>query len=226
LNEKPADVLYNSVTTPRGGQYQVTLSDGTIAWLNAASSIRFPVAFNGKERRVEISGEVYFEVAALPLSSGQKMPFKVKIGDKAEVEVLGTHFNINAYADEPTINTTLLEGSIKVIGLIHNDSRIIIPGEQAMLNANNQIKINKVANVEQAIAWKNGIFNFENANLEMSLRQIARWYDLDIIFEGPIPQRQFSGEMQRSLRISQVLKLLETNNVYCRIEGRKLIVLK
>jgi ferric-dicitrate binding protein FerR (iron transport regulator) len=219
LNEKPADVLYNSVTTPRGGQYQVTLSDGTIAWLNAASSIRFPVAFNGKERRVEISGEVYFEVAALPLSSGQKMPFKVKIGDKAEVEVLGTHFNINAYADEPTINTTLLEGSIKVIGLI-------IPGEQAMLNANNQIKINKVANVEQAIAWKNGIFNFENANLEMSLRQIARWYDLDIIFEGPIPQRQFSGEMQRSLRISQVLKLLETNNVYCRIEGRKLIVLK
>jgi ferric-dicitrate binding protein FerR (iron transport regulator) len=226
LNEKPANVLFNSVTTPRGGQYQVTLSDGSRVWLNAASSIHFPVAFMGRERTVEITGEVYFEVTTLRLASGQKIPFKVKIGDKAEVEVLGTHFNINAYADEPTINATLLEGSIKVTGPGHNESRIIVPGEQALLNANSQIKINKQANVEQVVAWKNGIFNFDNADLETSLRQIARWYNVDIIFEGAVPRKKFSGEMQRSLSMSQVLKLLETNNVYCHIEGRKLIVLK
>ena len=154
------------------------------------------------------------------------MPFKVKIAGKAEVEVLGTHFNINAYSDEPTINTTLLEGSVKVTGLIHEDSRIIKPGEQAQLNANDQINVNRQANAEQAIAWKNGTFNFDNADLEMALRQIARWYNVDIVFEGSVPHKQFNGEMQRSLSLPQVIKLLETNNVYCRIEGRKLIVRK
>ncbi len=219
LNEKPASVLYNSITTPRGGQYQLTLSDGTLIWLNAASSVRFPVAFSGKERVVEVTGEVYFEVAKNP-----SMPFKIKIGDKAEVEVLGTHFVINSYVDEPTINTTLLEGSVKVTGLIRHDSRIIKPGEQAQLNADNQISVEKQPDAEQEIAWKNGVFNFQNASVEMALREIARWYDIEIIFSGAIPQKQFSGEMQRSLSIEQIIKILETNNVHCRIEGRKLIV--
>ena len=147
------------------------------------------------------------------------MPFKVKIAGKAEVEVLGTHFNINAYSDEPTINTTLLEGSVKVTGLIHEDSRIINPGEQAQLNANNQINVNKQANAEQAIAWKNGTFNFDNADLEMALRQIARWYNVDIIFEGSVPQKQFNGEMQRSLSLSQVIKLL--GNKQCVLPDRR-----
>ena len=220
-NEKTAQDFHNTVTTPRGGQYQIILSDGSKVWLNAASSIDFPAAFAGNERIVKITGEVYFEVA-----KNASMPFKVKITGKGEVEVLGTHFNINAYSDEPTIKTTLLEGSVKVSGLIPDNSRIIKPGEQAQLNANDQVNVNKQADVEQVIAWKNGTFNFDNADLEMALRQIARWYDVDIIFEGSVPKKQFSGEMQRDLSMSRVIKLFEKNNVYCRIEGRKLIVLK
>jgi len=221
LNEKPAQIFLNNVTTPRGGQYQLTLSDGSKVWLNAASSIDFPVAFTGNERTVKITGEVYFEVA-----KNASMPFKVKIADKAEVEVLGTHFNINAYSDEPTIKTTLLEGSVKITGLTQNNSSTIIPGEQAQLSANNKINVNKIKDVEQVIAWKNGTFNFDNADLETSLRQIARWYDVDIIFEGEVPNKKFSGEMQRDLSLPQVIKLLEKNNVYCRIEGMNLVVLK
>jgi len=220
-NEKTAQNFHNTVTTPRGGQYQITLSDGSKVWLNAASSIDFPAAFAGNERIVKITGEVYFEVA-----KNASMPFKVKIAGKGEVEVLGTHFNINAYSDEPAIKTTLLEGSVKVSGLIHDNSRIIKPGEQAQLNANDQFNVNKQANVEQVIAWKHGTFNFENADLEMALRQIARWYDVDIIFEGSVSKKQFNGEMQRDLSLSRVIKLFEKNDVYCRIEGKKLIVIK
>jgi ferric-dicitrate binding protein FerR (iron transport regulator) len=221
LNEKPAQIFLNNVTTPRGGQYQLTLSDGSKVWLNAASSIEFPAAFTGNERTVKITGEVYFEVA-----KNASMPFKVKIADKGEVEVLGTHFNINAYSDEATIKTTLLEGSVKVTGLRQNNSTTIIPGEQAQISAKNKINVNKIENVEDVIAWKNGTFNFDNADLETSLRQIARWYDVDIIFEGVVPNKKFSGEMQRDLSLPQVIKLLEKNNVYCRIEGRNLFVLK
>ncbi|HEY6504480.1 MAG TPA: FecR domain-containing protein [Chitinophagaceae bacterium] len=221
FNEKPTNALYNSIATPRGGQYQLTLSDGSRVWLNAASSLHFPVVFTGTERLVEVTGEAYFEVA-----KNASMPFKVKIADKAEVEVLGTHFNINAYSDEPTINTTLLEGKVKVTGLIRRDSRIISPGEQAQLKSDGEIITDKLANAEQFIAWKNGTFNFDSADLEMVLRQLARWYDVDIVFEGPIPGKKFSGEMQRNLSISQVFKLLEKNGVYCRMEGKKLIVAK
>ncbi len=191
-----------------------------MVWLNAASSIHFPVAFTGSERIVDITGEVYFEVAKTAL------PFKVKIADMAEVEVLGTHFNINAYTDEPSINTTLLEGSVKFTGLIRRDSRLIRPGEQAQLNSDGQIITDKAANAEQFIAWKNGIFIFDRADLEMSLRQLARWYDINIEFEGSIPKKKFNGEMQRSLSISQVIQLLETNNVHCRLEKKKLIVME
>jgi transmembrane sensor len=221
LTERTADNLYNSVATPRGGQYQILLSDGSFVWLNAASSIRFPVAFTGSERVVELNGEAYFEVA-----KNKSMPFKVRMANKAEVEVLGTHFNINAYTDEPSINTTLLEGSVKVTGLVQSNSRIIVRGQQAQLDENGQIEINKQANGEQVIAWKNGIFNFYHADLETSLRQIARWYDVDIVFEGPIPQKKFNGEMQRTLNLRQVIKLMENSGVYFRLEGKKLIVLR
>ena len=189
--------------------------------MNDSSSIRYPVVFTGSERKVEITGEVYFEVA-----KNTSLPFKVKIGNNTEVEVLGTHFDINAYADESTISTTLLEGSVKISELSQRKSRLIVPGEQAQINASNSIKVNKLPNAEQVIAWKNGTFNFINSNLEMALRQLARWYDVDIVFEGPIPQKQFSGEMQRSLNLSQVVRLLEKNGVNCRIEGKKLIVIK
>ena len=221
LNEKPTNGLFNSIATPRGGQYQLTLSDGTKIWLNAASSVHFPVVFSGSGRMVEVTGEVYFEVA-----KNKSMPFKVKVPGKAEVEVLGTHFNINAYGDEPSINTTLLEGSVKFTGLDRNDSRLLSPGDQAKLKADGKIDVDKQENVDQFIAWKNGIFSFDSADLEVSLRQLARWYDIDIVFEGSTAQKKFSGEMQRNLSISQVIKILEINNVYCRLEGKKLIVAK
>jgi transmembrane sensor len=221
MKEGTAVNLFNSVATPRGGQYQLLLSDGSVVWLNAASSIRFPVEFTGRERVVELNGEAYFEIV-----KNESMPFKVRMANKAIVEVLGTHFNINAYTDESSINTTLLEGSVKVTGLVHNNSRIIVPGQQVQLDADGRIQINKQANGEQVIAWKNGIFNFHHADLEMALRQIARWYDVDIVFEGPILQKKFNGEMQRTLNLSQVVKLLEKSAVYCRIEGKKLIVVK
>jgi ferric-dicitrate binding protein FerR (iron transport regulator) len=221
LKEKPASVSYNRIVTPRGGQYQVILSDGTKIWLNDSSSVHYPVVFTGSERKVEVTGEAYFEVA-----KDASKPFKVKIGEKAEVEVLGTHFDVNAYTDELVIRATLLEGSIKISELQGKESRMIIPGEQAALNASNRITVNKIPDTEQVIAWKNGVFNFYNTSLGMALRQLARWYDVDIVFEGSIPQKQFSGEIQRSLSLSQVVKLLEKNGVNCRIEGKKLIVTK
>ena len=219
LDEKTTEVLYNSIATPRGGQYQVIFSDGSKVWLNAASSLRFPAGFTGNERKVELVGEAYFEV-----SKNASMPFKVAIAGKGEVEVLGTHFNVHAYHDEETTHTTLLEGSVRVTGLSTGDSHIINPGEQAQVDGKGQISINKNADTEQAIAWKNGTFNFSNADLEMVLRQLSRWYDVDIKFEGAVPQRKFAGEIQRDLKLPQVLKLLEKNNVFCKLEGKTLIV--
>ena len=217
LNEKPTEVLINSIATPKGGQYQLVLSDGSIVWLNAASSLRFPAAFAGSERKVELSGEAYFEVA-----KNASMPFKVEVAGKGEVEVLGTHFNVNAYSDEATVNTTLVEGRVKVKALANRDSRIIAPGEQAQLEGNGRISINKDADTEQAMAWKNGTFNFSHAELGVVMRQLSRWYDVDIKFEGPVSQRQFSGEIQRDLKLSQVLKLLEKNNVFCSLQGKNI----
>jgi len=219
LNEKTTEVLFNSIATPRGGQYQLIFSDGSKAWLNAASSLRFPVAFIGNERKVELTGEAYFEVA-----KNASMPFKVEIAGKGEVEVLGTHFNVSAYREEATANTTLLEGSVRVIGLATGDSHIINPGEQAQVDSKGQISVNKNADTKQAIAWKNGTFNFSNVDLAVALRQLSRWYDVDIKFEGSVPQRHFTGEIHRDLKLHQVLKLLEENNVFCRLEGKTLIV--
>jgi transmembrane sensor len=220
-NDKPTKILFNSIAIPRGGQYKVTLSDGSKVWLNAASSLRFPADFKGNERKVELSGEAYFEVA-----KNAAMPFKVEVAGKGEVEVLGTHFNVNAYPDEATVKTTLLEGRVKVMGLAGRRSSILYPGEQAQLDSTGQLSINKNVDTEHAIAWKNGNFNFSNANIEIVLRQLSRWYDVDIVFEGPVPQKQFNGEISRDLKLFQVLKLLEGNNVFCRLEGKTLIVLK
>ena len=221
LHKNTTGVLLNSITTPRGGHYGVTLSDGSKVWLNAASSIRFPAAFSGSERRVTLTGEAYFEVV-----KNTAMPFNVAIDGKGEVKVLGTHFNVNAYPDEPTISTTLLEGSVKLTGLSKEDSQTLKPGEQARLHRNGQISIDKNADIEQAMAWKNGAFNFNNADLEVVFRELSRWYDVAVKFEGPIQARQFSGEIQRDLKLSQVLKLLENNNVFCRLEDKTLVVLK
>jgi transmembrane sensor len=221
LNENPTEVLFNSITTPRGGEYQLLLPDGSKVWLNAASSLRFPASFAGGERKVELTGEAYFEVA-----KNASQPFKVEIAGKSEIEVLGTQFNVNAYSDEATVNTTLLEGRVKVKVPATQESQTINPGEQANVQGNGQIAIRKVADAEQAVAWRNGAFHFSNAELTDVFRQLSRWYDVDIKFEGEVPQRKFSGEMQRNFKLSQVLKVLERNNVLCRLEGKTLVIQK
>jgi ferric-dicitrate binding protein FerR (iron transport regulator) len=218
-NDKAGETLFNSIATPRGGEYQLVLSDGSKAWLNAASSLRFPATFGSRERRVEITGEVYFEVAR-----DASKPFIVNVAGKGEVTVVGTHFNINAYSDEESVKTTLLEGRVKVSSSLA--ARVISPGEQVRLTANGQLSLHKDVDLEQVIAWKNGRFNFSNADLLTILRQLARWYDVDLAFEGAVPQKRFAGELQRDLNLSEVLRVLERNNVHFRIDGKKLVVLK
>jgi len=219
LNEKSAQVLYNTVTTPRGGQYQLLLPDGSKVWLNSASSIHFPVSFTGDERRVELSGEAYFEVA-----KSASMPFKVDVDEKKEIEVLGTHFNINSYGDEGSIKTTLLEGSVKVTSLKTGESKLITPGQQAQLNTNGLIAINK-ADPDNVMAWKNGYFNVDGADTKAVMQLLSRWYDVDVVYEGAIPQREWGGDIEKNLKLSQLLKILEKNNLHFKLEGKKLVVL-
>lgn len=221
-----AGIAYNTIQTPRGGQYQVVLADGTQVWLNAASSLKFPTRFSGGERVVELAGEAYFEVAH------QTVPFKVHIlnaaGDGGIVEVLGTHFNVNAYADEPLIKTTLLEGSVRVIK--GHEEKLLKPGQQAQLftgspgSGSPAIRLLPDANTEEAVAWKNGYFQFEGADIQTVMRQMSRWYDMDVSYEGAIPERQFAGQMQRGLYLSEILHILEASNIHFRIEGKKLVV--
>jgi transmembrane sensor len=213
----PIAIEYNTVSTPRGGQYQLTLSDGSKVWLNAESEITFPTAFTGKERKVVIKGEAYFEVA-----HDATKPFEVT-ANGMEVQVLGTHFNINAYDDDNYIKTTLLEGSVKVTK--GNESVLIVPGEQAKVSSSTDvIKIKKDADLDEAVAWKNGFFYFSHAGLQTVLHEFSRWYDVDVEYEGVLPQRVFEGKIQRSLNLSEVLKILETNDVHFKIEGKKIVV--
>lgn len=214
-------LLYNTVVTPRSKQFQLVLADGSSVWLNAASSVRFPATFNGAERVVEITGEAYFEVAPL-LRDGKKVPFIVKARGM-EVQVLGTHFNVNAYPDEHTIKTTLLEGSVLVTkGSVHS---LLKPGEQAQLDESNQLRVYKDIDTEGEIAWKNGYFSFDQADLAGVMRQIARWYDVDIVYEGTVPERRFGGEISRHSKVSEVLKILEESKVHFRIEEKRIVVL-
>ena len=211
--------FYNTITTPRGGQYQVTLSDGTAVWLNAASSIRFPVVFAGNERLVTITGEAYLEVA-----KNKEKPFRVDVGD-AVVEVLGTHFNINAYADEPFLQTTLVEGSVRVTNRSNRSfSTVISPGQQAKMSADGNIAVLDHADIEQTLAWKNGIFLFKSTDLTTILRQIGRWYDVEIEYQGSA-NMNFTGQLTRNEEVTDVLKKLAlTEEVNFKLTGRKIIV--
>jgi ferric-dicitrate binding protein FerR (iron transport regulator) len=226
------EVAYNTLTTPRGRQFHVVLPDGSHVWLNAASSIHFPVAFTGNERKVEISGEAYFEVTTVTRPGKGKIPFKVVVHttsatDGMEVEVLGTHFNINAYSDEPVIKTTLMEGSVKVVAGL--SAVLIKPGQQALVNQSSAEEATgiRLANpdMEQVIAWKNGSFYFNDESLDTIMRQLARWYDVEVVDENKKPGVQFVGVIDRNTRLSEVLKLLELNGVHFKIEGKKIIVL-
>jgi transmembrane sensor len=210
------DVLYNTMSTPRGGQYKLILPDGTQVWLNASSAIVYPTAFAGSERKVQVSGEAYFEVVP-----NVKMPFKVTVNG-VTVNVLGTHFNVNAYGDEATTRITLLEGAIKITKGIA--SSILKPGQQAQVTRNNEIKFSEEVDVEEVVAWKNGLFWFNGVDLPGIMRQLSRWYDIEVQYEGPIPQRHFTGHVFRYLNLSEVLKILALSHVHFRIEGKKLIV--
>lgn len=208
---------FNTMITPRGGQYQVTLPDGTRVWLNAASSLKYPVCFNGPERKVDLTGEAYFEVAA-----DVQHPFKVLTNDM-EIQVLGTHFNVMAYTDEKNINTTLLEGAVKIVR--GEAGHVLHPGQQAILDKQTTMVQLKNADIQQVVAWKNGYFQFDGADLPALLRQIARWYDLDIIYEGAVPDHEFVGRISRNSHLSSVLKALQLSDIHFRIDGKKLIVL-
>lgn len=213
---KVAD-LQNTLSTPIGGQYQLLLPDGTHVWLNATSSITYPVAFSGKERMVSIIGEAYFEVA-----KNKSMPFKVRLPDQSEVRVLGTHFNINTYADEPVATTTLLEGSVKISN--GSDSKILAPGQQATWKSGSYIIGH--ANIEEVVAWKNGYFRFNDEKIESIMRKLSRWYSIEVRYEGVPPTGGLNGKVSRFKNFSQVLKALEaTQTVHFKVEGRRVTVM-
>jgi ferric-dicitrate binding protein FerR (iron transport regulator) len=229
-----ASPLYNTLTTPRGGQYQLTLPDGTKVWLNAASSLTYPTAFTGHDRMVQMTGEAYFEIA-----HDSRKPFKVEAGGQT-IEDIGTQFNVNAYTDEPAQVTTLLEGAAKV------DGHLLRPGEKATVTGAAgpgamgtggtgtgatgggtgaaDIRVGR-GDPEAAVAWKNGLFVFTDAGLQTVMRQLSRWYNVDVTYEGNIPPRQFTGMIGRSLTLDQVLKGLAKERVHYQIEaGNRLII--
>lgn len=221
-----APVGFNTISTPKGGQYKLVLSDGTKVWLNAESSLRFPVSFSGNERRVELTGEGYFEVFHIPAKAGKgKMPFAVTIiktgKTSGQVEVLGTHFNVMAYGDEAAVKTTLLEGSVRVKN--NNKEMLIEPGQQA--NWQQDALTLQHVDVEEVVAWKDGYFQFDRkAPVEQVMRQIARWYNVEVVYEGAVPNRRFGGKIARDSRLEDVLKMLELNNVKFKVQNRLITV--
>ncbi|MBS1669716.1 MAG: FecR family protein [Bacteroidetes bacterium] len=208
-------VYFNTIATPRGGQYQLVLADGTKVWLNAASSLRFPTSFEGKERNVQLTGEAYFEVA-----KNKDMPFKVEVGDM-NVQVLGTHFDIMGYTDENAVKTTLLEGSVKVTK--GSATAMLRPGQQSSLNKSTSHITVAETDVDEAIAWKSGLFQFVSDDIGTVLRQIGRWYNIETGYEGKLPDWHFTGTISRNIPLSEVLKMLEVNEVHFNFDGKKLI---
>lgn len=207
---------YNTLTTPRARQQQLMLPDGTHIWLNAASSLRFPTVFAGNTREVEITGEAYFEVA-----KDAARPFRVRIGNST-VEVLGTHFNIMAYNNEPAVQTTLLEGSVKVS---RDQQSIVLKPGQASSVSNQGLELIQHADTEMAIAWKNGLQVFRNTALTTILRQVERWYDVTIEYKGAVTDGiTFSGEVPRGVSLAELLKVFESNNLHFNINATQRIV--
>ncbi len=217
-----AEQLYHTLTTAKGEIYSLTLSDGTRVWLNSASSIRFPVSFGAAYREVAVTGEAYFEVA-----KNEQKRFLVDAGGVV-TEVLGTKFNVNAYPDETRTAITLLEGSVKIFNEKH--SVHLLPGEQARVGGGMEQRRSAVPGVVNsidpaaAVAWKDGYFHFNDADLPTVMRQLARWYDVDVVYTSDIPKRRFGGKMEKDLLLSQVLKILEKSEVNFTVDGNKLLV--
>lgn len=211
--QQPGAATFNTLTTPRGRVFHVTLPDGSGVWLNAASSLRYPTSFGPSGRTVELTGEAYFDIR--PMTGA---PFTVKAGDGAEVLVLGTRFNVSAYGNEPRIATTLLQGKVSV------NRSVLRPGQQARVSGGGAVTEVVEADTSRVMAWRNGMFNFGDADIREVMQQLERWYDIDVIYENGIPPLRFGGKMERSLSLQQVLRILAISDVHCRLEGRKLII--
>ncbi|MBV8252059.1 MAG: DUF4974 domain-containing protein [Chitinophaga sp.] len=209
----------NTITNPRGSKVAtVALSDGSRAWLNAGSSLRYPVAFTGHERKVEMSGEVYFEIA--PKAA---QPFIVKkTNDGAEIQVLGTHFNVNAFDDEKEMKVTLLEGAVRVKN--SGSSKVLTAGQQAVVSSNGDIRLQPDADTEEVMAWKNGLFNFNSLELQEVMRQVSRWYDVEVVYQGNQSNRHFTGIVSRNKDISEVCKLMQLAGIQFKITGKTIVV--
>lgn len=209
---------FNTIATPRGGQYQLNLPDGSRVWLNAASSLKYPIRFGEKNRKVELQGEGYFEVSKDP-----SRPFSVKSGTQ-ELEVLGTHFNINSYSDDPARKTTLMEGSVRISSKLWKQPKVLLPGQQAVAS-NDGVKVIQV-NPEEVLDWKNGNFVFQDEPLESIMRKVARWYDVEVSYQAAPADLTFTGVVSRAKNISAVLNALDkTGKVHFKVEGKKVTVL-
>ena len=212
-----AEITYNTIQTPRGGKYQLVLSDGSVVWLNAASSLRFPVTFKGNERQVELMGEAYFEV-----KKGAK-PFRVSLQNGSHIEVKGTAFNVNAYNDEEMMKATLLEGKINF--MMQGKSQALVPGQQIRVRyAQPEMQVVADVDVEEEVAWKNDLFIFKAMDVKSIMREISRWYDIDVVYKGKINPETFSGIVSRKSNLSQVLRIMEEGGVRFAIEGRTIVV--
>lgn len=214
-NAAATDTTWNVITTPNAGKYMVVLPDQTRVWLNANSSLRFPSAFSGRERNVTLTGECYFEVA-----KNRHAPFKVHVRNTV-VEVLGTHFNVMAYENEPSVNTTLLEGSVRVSN--GRQSKVMVPGQQVASTAES-LRLS-TADTEEVIAWKNGLFQFNSTGLASIMHQLERWYDVKVIYRNDFAGKRYTGLISRQTNLSQVLKMLElAGGIHFTIEGKTVIV--
>jgi transmembrane sensor len=210
---------YNILSNPRGSKVvSVRLSDGTTVWLNNESTLRYPVAFTGTERRVEVTGEAYFEVAHDAMKK-----FSVTSGT-VTTEVLGTHFNINSFEDEGSIKVTLLEGAVRVRSAAQQKPVILKPGQQARSQADGALQTKSAVDPEGILAWKNGLFQMKGTDLAALLRQLSRWYDIEVSYTGPLPQKSFGGSIDRNVNLSDVLKALEQYGIRSRMEGGKVII--
>lgn len=215
------ELLYNTMSTPKGRQFHLLLPDGSGVWLNSASSIRYPVSFTGSARKVWVTGEAYFEI-----KKNAKMPFRVSVDDKADIEVIGTSFNVNAYANEEKISATLLEGAISMQS--GNQQTLLKPGQQAQLSnlsADRSLKLTDNADIEKVMAWKNGFFNFEGLSMQEVMRQLERWYDIRVQFKDPGTSRIIGGKMDRHVNLSDVLDMFREMGLQFEWDGKTLTIL-
>ncbi|QJB40186.1 FecR domain-containing protein [Chitinophaga oryzae] len=215
-----SEARYNTISTPKGKQFQLRLSDGTSVWLNAESSIKYPVVFTGKERLISVTGEVYMEVAQNP-----SIPFRVAVSGGTSVEVLGTSFNVNAYNNEQSVRTTLLDGAVRV-AMKGAAGKLLKPGQQALTTAGNRpVQVLDNVNAVSVVAWKNGVFDFDDVPLEEAMRQLARWYDIEVIYQQTIPKVQLGGTIKRSLPLADVLYFLSNVGLHYKLEGNRTLII-